>query len=163
MKTAERRLRLAGHLELSDPMEAYARNTARGKTSSTFVDNLMGDGAATTVHELSSRMEDRDVWRSMGKSQSHPPSVNFLGSYLTVLTTRSSVKPGFYGVCSSLIASPKAVTVVVVVVVAVVVVVVVVVVVEVVAVAAAATVVVLLLLQRLSLCSLVVAVVVVSM
>ena len=81
-KIAERRLRLAGHchrhpdlstqkLLLWEPKHG-TRNQGRPKT--TFVDTLMRDTGATSVHELATLMENRDVWRSMvNNSRRNPP------------------------------------------------------------------------------------------
>ena len=80
-KIAERRLRLAGHCyrhpELStqkillwEPMHGSRR---RGRPKATYVDTLLRDTSATSVQDLASLMENRDVWRSIVKSRSHPP------------------------------------------------------------------------------------------
>ena len=81
MKIAERRLRLAGHcyrhpelstqkLLLWEPTHGTRR---RGRPKATYLDTLMRDTGATCAHDLANLMEDRDVWRSMVKSRSHPP------------------------------------------------------------------------------------------
>ena len=80
-KIAERRLRLAGHCyrhpELSTQKlllwEPTHGSRSRGRPKATYVDTLLRDTGATGVQDLASLMKDRDVWRSMVKSRSHPP------------------------------------------------------------------------------------------
>ncbi|GFR58150.1 hypothetical protein ElyMa_005354400 [Elysia marginata] len=47
----------------------------RGRPKVTHVDTLKRGTETTSVHGLVSLMEDRDVWRSLVISRSHPPYV----------------------------------------------------------------------------------------
>ena len=80
-KVASRRLQLVGHCyrhpELSTQKlvlwEPTHGRKSRGRPRSTFVNTLMRDTGATSVNELASLMEARDVWRGHVRSRRHPP------------------------------------------------------------------------------------------